>query len=374
METCLHIGRCGRAPSAAARVPQAWLDHGRQIGATNILFLFPYVLLDVPTFPRHTDFTFKESAMSYLSQPHFHNEEAAYAFVESRVWPNGVTCPHCGTVKDRISKMQGKSTRIGAYKCYNCRKPFTVKVGTIFESSHIPLRLWLQGIYLVAASKKGISANQLHRTLGITLKSAWFMGHRIREAMKDDTGILGGGGSIVEADETFMTPKGGAKVVKAGHHRTRVLSLVSRDGKTRSFHVANVDGNNLGPILQAHIAKDTHLMTDGAMHYRKIGQAFDLHESTNHTGKQYAKDSKVPGVRAHSNTVESYFAILKRGITGTYHHVSEEHLQRYVDEFDFRFSNRKSLGIDDVTRAENLLKGVVGKRLTYQTTTQQQAQ
>jgi transposase-like protein len=267
--------------------------------------------------------------------------------------------------------MGGASTRIGTHKCYDCRKPFTVKVGTIFESSHIPLRLWLQGIYLIAASKKGISANQLHRTLGITLKSAWFMGHRIREAMRDNsTDLLGGGGSIVEADETFMGAKRGSKAIAGGGHRSKVVSLVSRDGKTRSFHVANVDKDNLKPILMAHIAKDTHLMTDGAGHYKKIGSAFDIHESTNHTQKEYAKDSKVAGVRAHSNTVESYFGILKRGIAGVYHHVSEEHLQRYVDEFDFRFSNRKSLGIDDTQRADLLLKGVVGKRLTYETIAQ----
>ena len=308
--------------------------------------------------------------MSYLSQPHFHNEEAAYAFVESRVWPNGPVCPHCGGV-ERNKLMGGASTRIGTYKCYDCRKPFTVKVGTIFESSHIPLRLWLQGIYLVAASKKGISANQLHRTLGITLKSAWFMGHRIREAMRDSsTDLLGGGGAIVEADETFMGAKRGTKAVQGGAHRSKVVSLVSREGKTRSFHVANVDKDNLKPILMANIAKDSHLMTDGAGHYKKIGKEFDLHESTNHTQKEYAKDSKVAGVRAHSNTVESYFGILKRGITGVYHHVSEEHLQRYVDEFDFRFTNRKSQGIDDAQRADLLLKGVVGKRLTYETIAQ----
>lgn len=306
---------------------------------------------------------------SILSQPYFHNEEAAYAFVESRVWPHGPVCPKCGVI-GRAGKLAGASTRIGVYKCYDCRKPFTVKVGTIFESSHIPLRLWLQAIFLIASSKKGISSNQLHRTLGITLKSAWFMSHRIREAMKDDSGLLGGSGSIVEADETFMAPKKGMKANGAGHHRSKVVSLVQRDGKTRSFHVANIDGDNLKPILLANIAKESHLMTDGASHYRKLGKEFALHESTNHAMKEYAKPSKVEGVRAHSNTVESYFAILKRGIVGTYHHVSEEHLQRYVDEFDFRFSNRKALGVDDMTRADRLLKGVVGKRLTYETIAQ----
>lgn len=193
------------------------------------------------------------------------------------------------------------------------------------------------------------------------------MGHRIREAMRDGSNdLLGGGGSIVEADETYMGAKRGEKAIQGGAHRSKVVSLVSREGKTRSFHIANVDAKNLRPILMANIAKDTHLMTDGAGHYKKIGQEFDLHESTNHAQKEYAKDSKVQGVRTHSNTVESYFGILKRGISGIYHHVSEEHLQRYVDEFDFRFSNRKSLGIDDNQRADLLLKGVVGKRLTYE--------
>lgn len=307
--------------------------------------------------------------MSILSAPHFHNEEAAYAFIEARVWANGRVCPHCGEI-GKSGALAGKSTRVGVYKCYGCRKPFTVKVGTIFESSHIPLRLWLQAIFLIASSKKGISSNQLHRTLGVTLKSAWFLSHRIREAMRDDSGLLGGGGSIVEADETYMVPKKGVKAINAGHHRTKVVSLVQRDGKTRSFHVANVDGNNLRPILLAHIAKDSHLMTDGASHYRKLGKEFALHETTNHAQKEYAKPSKVKGVSAHSNTVESYFAILKRGIVGAYHHVSEAHLQRYIDEFDFRFSNRKALGIDDMTRAERLLMGVVGKRLTYETVIQ----
>jgi transposase-like protein len=307
---------------------------------------------------------------SILSAAYFHNEEAAYAFVEARVWPHGPVCPKCGVI-GRSGRLGGASTRIGVYKCYDCRKPFTVKVGTIFESSHIPLRLWLQAIFLIASSKKGISANQLHRTLGITLKSAWFMGHRIREAMRDDSGgWLGGAGSIVEADETLMAPKKGVKAIHAGQHRSKVVSLVQRDGKTRSFHVANVDANNLRPILLANIAKESHLMTDGAMLYRKVGKEFALHEFTNHKVKEYAKPSKVAGVSAHSNTVESYFAILKRGVTGTYHHVSEAHLQRYCDEFDFRFSNRKALGVNDVTRAELLLKGVVGKRLTYETIAQ----
>jgi transposase-like protein len=305
---------------------------------------------------------------SVLNQPFMYDEAAAYAFVESKIWPQGPVCPHCGGT-EKNKRMEGKATRVGLYKCYDCRSQFTVKVGTIFESSHIKMHLWLQAIFLMASSKKGISSNQLHRTLGITLKSAWFMSQRIREAMRDDSGdILGGGGSIVEADETFMAPKKGEKTVRAGHHRSKVVSLVSREGKTRSFHVANVDADNLKPILLANIAKDSHLMTDGASHYRGIGKEFELHETTNHAQKEYAKASKVEGVRAHSNTVESYFGILKRGIVGTYHHVSEHHLQRYVNEFDFRFSNRSANGVEDFERAVNLLVGVKGKRLTYQTT------
>lgn len=306
-------------------------------------------------------------AESFLNLPHLQNEEAAYAFVESKIWPRGAVCPHCGGV-ERNKKMGGKATRIGLYKCYDCRQQFTVKVGTIFESSHIQLRLWLQAIYLIASSKKGISANQLHRTLGITLKSAWFMGHRIREAMKDDGSILGGGGEIVEADETFFGIKRGVKSARGYAHKHKILSLVERDGKTRSFHVANVDHRNLKPILVSQIARDTHLMTDGAGHYKQIGQEFAEHETTNHFAKEYAKPSKIEGRTVHSNTVESYFGLLKRGLVGTFHHVSEAHLQRYITEFDFRFSNRKSLGIEDSVRAEKLLVGVKGKRLTYETT------
>ena len=306
---------------------------------------------------------------SILSAAHFHNEEAAYEFVESQVWPKGPVCPHCGGV-ERNSKMGGKSTRIGTYKCYDCRKPFTVKVGTIFESSHIPLRFWLQAIFLIASSKKGISSNQLHRTLGVTLKSAWFMSHRIREAMKDVAGTLGGGGGIVEADETYFGRIKGVKPKHGGASAHKILALVERDGKTRSFHIANVDGRNLKPILMAQLDKSAHLMTDGAHHYKDIGREFAAHESVNHSQKEYARPSRRRGVVAHTNTAEGYFGLLKRGLVGTYHHVSEKHLQRYVTEFDFRFSNRVSLGVNDTERASNLLRGVVGKRLTYRTTAQ----
>lgn len=308
---------------------------------------------------------------SMLSAEQFHSEEAAYEWVERHVWPRGrQVCPHCGVVSEHY-RLAGKSTRPGVYKCKDCRKPFTVKIGTIFEASHIPLRLWLQAIHLIASSKKGISSNQLHRTLGVTLKSAWFMAHRIREAMKDDGGIIGGGGKVVEADETFYgNIKGRKRAVKGGggSHKHKILSLVERDGTTRSFHIANVDHRNLKPILLSQIAKDSHLMTDGARHYEQIGAAFDEHESVNHAQGEYARPSRRTGVSAHTNTVEAHFGLLKRGLVGTFHHVSEKHLQRYVTEFDFRYSNRASLGVDDSERAAKLLRGVVGKRLTYQTT------
>src|SRR5689334_25389947 len=199
-------------------------------------------------------------AASILNSAHFHNEEAAYEFVEPRIWPNGPVCVHCGCY-ERIGKMGGKSTRIGTYKCYDCRKPFTVKVGTIFEGSHIPLRLWLQGIFLIASSKKGISSNQLHRTLGITLKSAWFMSHRIREAMKDGSmEPFGSGGGAVEIDETYIgKSKPRAHGHRGGHHKQKVVSLIDRtSGRSKSVVVDSVAINTLYPILKAHISPRAH--------------------------------------------------------------------------------------------------------------------
>lgn len=245
--------------------------------------------------------------MSALSAPHFHNEEAAYAFVEARVWPEGPVCPHCGGV-DRIGKMQGKSTRIGVYKCYQCRKPFTVKVGTIFESSHVALRIWLQAMYLVAGSKKGISANQLHRTLGVTLKTAWFMAHRIREAMRDgDLAPFGGNGGAVEVDETYIGYKkdaaGNVIRARAGHaHKHGVLSLVDRDsGRVRSFTFDNFRAEQIHPIVRANIAKEARLMTDEARMYSRIGLEFAEHGTTVHGLGEYVRGD------VHSNTVEGVF-------------------------------------------------------------------
>ena len=311
---------------------------------------------------------------SILSAPHFHDEQAAYDFVEARIWPSGPVCVHCGSM-ERVGKLTGKSTRIGVYKCYDCRKPFTVKVGTIFESSHIPMRLWLQAIFLIASSKKGISTNQLHRTLGITLKAAWFMSHRIREAMNDGGyGLdpLGKTGGAVEVDETFIgrdfnkKPMGEKKGRGTGH-KYKVVSLVDRTrGYARSIVVDNLTTKTLYPILRANIHPHAKLMTDEASQYQKLGEMFASHGWTNHRDGQYvsAVDRYI-----HSNTVEGFFSIFKRGMKGVYQHCAHNHLQRYVTEFDFRYNNRKANGIEDEQRAEILLRGVVGKRLTYRTVT-----
>ena len=305
--------------------------------------------------------------MSALSAPHFHDEEAAYAYVEARIWPEGPTCPHCGGV-ERISKMGGKSTRVGTYKCYQCRKPFTVKIGTIFEASHVPMRLWLQAMYLIAGSKKGISSNQLHRILGVTLKTAWFMSHRIREAMSDSNPTLfGAGGGIVEADETFIGREPGVETPKGGYkHKMKVLSLLDRDtGARRSFVVNGVTIADVTPILRANLAREAHLMTDDAGQYRFMSQHFASHRTTPHMKGVYV-DPTDPTV--HTNTIEGSFSIFKRGMRRIYQHCQKKHLHRYLAEFDFRYTHRVAIGCNDADRADAMLRGVVGKRLTYETT------
>ena len=302
---------------------------------------------------------------SILSAPHFHDEEAAYAFVESRIWAKGRPCPHCGVI-DRSGPLKGKSTRLGVYKCYDCRKPFTVKVGTIFEASHIPMRLWLQAIFLIASSKKGISSNQLHRTLGVTLKSAWFMSHRIREAMKDG-GLeqFGGYGGDVEVDETFIGNNPARKKKKGYSHKYKVVSLVDRTiGHSRSIVVDDLNTKTLYAILNDNVRRDSRLLTDEAHFYQRLGKMFQAHGFTKHSEEEYV--SKTDRT-VHSNTVEGFFSIFKRGMKGIYQHCSHNHLNRYLTEFDFRYSHRKANGWTDEDRAEKLLRGVVGKRLTYQT-------
>jgi transposase-like protein len=308
---------------------------------------------------------------SVISDRHFHDESEAYAYVEARVWPNGPVCPHCGNADQaRIRLMQGKSTRIGVRQCNECRKPFTVKVGTIFEASHVPLRLWLQAIHLICSSKKGISANQLHRILGVTLKTAWFMGHRIREAMREGgLAPMGGAGSIVEVDETFFGRKQGVKPKRGWvHHKSTVLTLVERGGSARSFHVESVRQEDVLPIIRANLDRESHVMTDEAARYSKLGDEFAKHDAVDHSREEYAYHDRKTGTLIGTNTVEGYYSIFKRGMKGIYQHCQEKHLHRYLAEFDFRYSNRVRLGVNDVERADRALKGVVGKRLTYQTT------
>ncbi len=301
-----------------------------------------------------------------LSHKRFRDEAAAYEWVEAHLWPEGPVCPKCGGTHERVTKMQGKSTRIGTYKCKDCRKPFTVKVGTIFKDSHIPLRMWLQAIALLAASKKGISSNQLHRMLGVTLKSAWFMSHRIREAMRSGSLAtpMGGAGDIVEIDETYIGNNKlykNFKNVRGYQHKHVVLTLVNRSGEARSFHVARTTARDIIPVVTANIAAETAIATDEASHYNKLAKHFAQHETVNHVREEWARGT------IHTNTVEGYFSIFKRGMKGIYQHCSEKHLHRYLAEFDFRYSQRVALGVDDQQRAAKALLGVKGKRLTYRT-------
>ena len=301
--------------------------------------------------------------MSILSKEYFHNEEAAFEHLESIVWANGVVCPKCGVVGES-GKLNGKTARTGLRKCYACRKQFTVKVGTVFESSHVPLHKWLQAAYLMASSKKGISAHQLHRILEVTYKTAWFMTHRLREAMRElNIEPMGGEGKTVEADETYFggleKNKHKSKRVKGsqgGANKEIVFSLVERDGKVRSQHVKHVTADNLRPILNEQLHAETHLMTDEARQYIPLGKEFAQHSAVNHGIGEYVRGD------AHTNTIEGYFSIFKRGMKGVYQHCNSQHLKRYLAEFDFRYNERK---ITDSERMDTMLSGISGKRLLY---------
>lgn len=303
---------------------------------------------------------------SILSAPHFHDEEAAYAYVEARLWKDGRDCPKCGVV-NQSGPLKGKSTRIGTYKCYACRKPFTVKVGTVFEASNIKLHIWLQAIHLLASSKKGFSANQFARTLGVSLKAAWFMAHRLREAMRSvDLIPFGMAGGAVEADETFWLQDPAAKPTGNLHEKMKVLTLVDREsGRAKSIVIDDLKASTIYPILRENIAREARLMTDDALRYMQIGREFAEHGAVNHGKDEYVSRSD-PTV--NTQTVEAFYSVWKRGMRGTYQHCAKRHLHRYCAEFDFRFSNRIALGVDDKERADRLLAGVKGKRLTYQTT------
>jgi transposase-like protein len=311
---------------------------------------------------------------SVLSAKHFHDESAAYEFLESRIWPKGPVCPHCGGV-ERISKMGGKSTRIGTYKCYQCRMQFRATVGTVFEASHVKLHIWLQAVALLSSSKKGISSNQLHRTLGVSLKTAWFLSHRLREAMRDGKfAPMGGAGSIVEMDETYHGRKAeprdvttsGRPFTKRGRNgpanKRAVVSLVERGGKVRSFHVENADQSTVTQIVNENLDRESRLHTDESRLYSRIADHVGEHHTIRHASGEYVRGD------VHTNTVESYFSIFKRGMRGTYQHCKEKHLHRYLAEFDFRHNARVALGVNDPARADLVLSGIVGKRLTYRTT------
>ena len=317
-----------------------------------------------------------------IFEPRFTDENAAREHLESLHWPEGPFCPHCGSVKaTRLPPQRGRKTkahpegkvRHGVVQCNDCRKQYTVTVGTVFESSKVPLNKWLYVNHVLCSSKKGTSAHQIARNIGVSYKTAWFMMHRIREAMKEtDTGPMGGHGSTVEADETYVggkTKNRNAKQQKRFEKRRShvadkqpVMALVERGGKVRSFHLAKVTGETLRSVLVTNVDRGSWLMTDDHSSYKTVGQEYVGHGVVKHSLCEYGRLGVF-----HTNTVEGFFSLLKRGIIGTYHHVSEAHLHRYTSEFDFRYNTRK---LDDFQRSDENLLGAVGKRLTYRRTGQ----
>ncbi|NOT41630.1 MAG: IS1595 family transposase [Alphaproteobacteria bacterium] len=299
---------------------------------------------------------------SELSSPRFHNEVAAYEFVEAHLWPDGPVCPHCQATGDRVGRLAGKTSRAGMRKCYGCRKTFTVKIGSIFESSHVPLHMWLQAIYLICSSKKGISTRQLQRTLGVGMKTAWFLGHRIRFAMEqgEDVPPMGGAGKVVEADETFLTNSPKTKKRPGYNHKIAVLTMAERGGRQRSIKLhRSPNAYEIRNAIKDNLHPDTRLVTDGAQFYK--GTLVN-HESVDHSAEEWVRGD------VHTNSLEGWFSVLKRGMFGTYQNVKGKHLHRYLAEFDFRQNNRERLGVNDKQRAVIALKGAKGKRLTYRTT------
>jgi transposase-like protein len=295
----------------------------------------------------------------------FSTEEAAIKFLEAKLWPDGPVCPHCGIMGEAFemhSKEDSKNKmRPGMWKCSDCRKTFRVTVGTIFEDSHIPLHKWMMAIHLMCASKKGMSAHQLHRMLGLTYKTAWFMAHRIRHAMNDDAKQTKLGGTV-EIDEMYIGGKVKGHGVKAGKdNKTPVVSLVERKGRVRSFQTEKVNFEEMKPIIKEHLHGWSEVMTDDATIYPFLlkGQAAS-HDVVCHSKGEYVRKEGLRTI--HTNTIESFFALFKRGVYGTFHHISRQHLHRYLDEFDFRYNSRETT---DGERAELAVKGVVGKRLMY---------
>jgi transposase-like protein len=275
-----------------------------------------------------------------LQDPRFTNETVAREALEAVAWPNGPTCPHCGNAEpEKIAKLATKSARPGLHYCNECKGQFTATVGTVFERSKIPLSKWWLAMHLIGSSKKGISSHQLHRMLGVSYKSTWFMTHRIREAMRV-VGVepMGGEGGIIEADETFIGRQEGQPKPRAGWgHKNAVMTLVERGGSARSFHVESTRRADVEGIMRANIRKESRLVTDEARHYTAIGKEFASHDTVSHGEGEYGRDD------VHTNTVEGYYSVFKRGMKGVYQHCSERHLHRYLAEFDFRYSNRSGL-------------------------------
>ena len=304
--------------------------------------------------------------MCDMTNPIFHNETKARAHLEALRWTDGRYCPHCGEA-EQTSPVKGKSHRPGLYYCLSCKGQFTVTVGTLLERSKVPLHKWALAFHLMAASKKGVSAHQLHRMLGVTYKTAWFMAHRIREAMYNDYPTpMGGPGSKIEIDETYIGGKKRGKnqwgVQYGIEDKMKVVSLVERGGTVRSFHVDRVNSRIVREILVRNASRESDLRTDEAKFYRSVGKEFASHERVHHAIKEYVRGD------AHTNTIEGYFSIFKRGIKGIYQHCSERHLHRYLAEFDFRYNQRSRFKISDSERAAKALKGITGKRLTYRRT------
>lgn len=297
-----------------------------------------------------------------LTDKIFTDAEAAREHLEQIRWPDGAYCPHCGSVE--VTSLKGKAHRAGVYQCKGCREQFTVTVKTVFERSKVPLNKWLMAAFLLSSSKKGMSAHQLHRSLGVTYKTAWFMFHRLREAARDDfTGPLGGQGKVVEVDETFVghiTQKG--KKGGGTHYMMKVMSLVERGGKARSVVIKDMRFNTIATVLERNLSRESELMTDQAAHYMQVGWNFAFHGSVNHASGVYVSRTN-PAI--HTQTIENFYSVFKRGMRGIYQHCGEQHLHRYTAEFDFRFNHRTALGWTDTGRTNALLAGIEGKRLTY---------
>ncbi|HTE16351.1 MAG TPA: IS1595 family transposase [Burkholderiales bacterium] len=319
-------------------------------------------------------------ADAILNQPHFKDETKARQWLEAIRWPLGAVCPHCGSINKDHYKLEGEAHRVGLWKCKDCREQFTVTVGTVFERSKVKLNVWLQAMQLIGSSKKGISSKQLERMLGVTYQTAWFMSHRIREAMKHPGGVFGTGSAPIEADATYVGGKESNKHKSKRNSRNVggvgkqcVFTLVERGGNARSFHIGNVSAKNLKPLIQEQLdTANTRLITDGERILRVLTPMVAKHETVNHQAGEYVRGD------VHTNTIEGFFSILKRGIIGTFHHVSPQHLQRYVTEFDFRYNHRETkvqvdgkwvkAGHNDIERTIAIAKGIGGKRLTYRRT------